>query len=461
MIDLLHPKPEGCKQTPFVCAWRRGGPPMKRRVGWLNFLNAIQRAPVGRVWAGAQGSEFGLAEHTFTNVKYSVLYFMHSQTLFGRWNSRVSYAVCRMQKMKSHDLKGMQFHNQRERESRTNDDIDPAKINLNYDLVNDVHIDYNLKVKSIIEAQKTDERKIRKDAVLVNELLITSDKLFFEGLSEPEQKRFFKEGFELFSERYGKQNIAYATVHMDEKTPHLHLGIVPMRDGKLQGKNVFNRQELQWIQNEFPKHMQGLGFDVQRGEENSKREHLTVQQFKAKTLKEQIQELEQSKTDLEGDLTSTNQQLYVLRSSLNALETHAKDIDRIEGKRRILRDDVLIKAEELETLKNYAKKLPAVILDNQKLSQERDAYQSKNEQLNHRVGELGKEKNSLIKENLELKQELSKFKRLYSYAKQFLVRINLFEKFLQVVKMSENERQANNQHSPKEKSRKKDIEFER
>lgn len=29
--------------------------------------------------------------------------------------------------------------------------------------------------------------------------------------------------------RYGKQNIAYATVHMDEKTPHMHLGVVPMR----------------------------------------------------------------------------------------------------------------------------------------------------------------------------------------------------------------------------------------
>ena len=36
----------------------------------------------------------------------------------------MSYAVARMQKMKSPDLKGIQFHNQRERESRTNDDID-------------------------------------------------------------------------------------------------------------------------------------------------------------------------------------------------------------------------------------------------------------------------------------------------------------------------------------------------
>src|SRR5699024_11274840 len=79
----------------------------------------------------------------------------------------------------------------------------------------------------------------RKDAVLVNELLVTSDRDFFERLDPGEQKRFFEESYKLFSERYGKQNIAYATVHNDEQTPHMHLGVVPMRDGKLQGKNVF------------------------------------------------------------------------------------------------------------------------------------------------------------------------------------------------------------------------------
>ena len=38
----------------------------------------------------------------------------------------MSFAVCRMQKMKSHDLKWMQFHNQRERESKTNHEIDKS-----------------------------------------------------------------------------------------------------------------------------------------------------------------------------------------------------------------------------------------------------------------------------------------------------------------------------------------------
>jgi len=206
----------------------------------------------------------------------------------------MSYAVVRMQKMKVHDLKGIQFHNQRERESRTNSDIDKERSHENYDLVHDGKIDYNEHIKEIIESQKTGTRKTRKDAVLVNELLVTSDREFFERLDPVEQKRFFEESFKLFSERYGKQNVAYATVHMDEKTPHMHLGVVPMRDGKLQGKNVFNRQELLWLQDEFPKHMQKLGFELERGEKGSGREHIETQEFKRQTLEKDIDLLEKN-----------------------------------------------------------------------------------------------------------------------------------------------------------------------
>lgn len=110
-----------------------------------------------------------------------MLYFTWkwSQFFEGEGVTVLSYAVVRMQKMKSHDLKGIQFHNQRERDSKTNPDIDKEKSKENYDLVHNLHIDYNENVKEIIESQKTGARKTRKDAVLVNELLVTSDRDFF------------------------------------------------------------------------------------------------------------------------------------------------------------------------------------------------------------------------------------------------------------------------------------------
>src|SRR5699024_12337707 len=106
------------------------------------------------------------------------------------------------------------------RESRNNKDINRDQKHKNYDLQNEKNINKNKSVKDIIDSQKTGTRKTRKDAVLVNELLVTSDRDFFERLDPGEQKRFFEESYKLFSERYGKQNIAYATVHNDEQTPH-------------------------------------------------------------------------------------------------------------------------------------------------------------------------------------------------------------------------------------------------
>src|SRR5699024_8580145 len=204
----------------------------------------------------------------------------------------MSFAVVRMQKMKSYDLKGIQFHNQRERESKTNPDIDKERSHENYDLVNDEPIDYNERVKEINESQKVGTRKTRKDAVLVNELLVTSDRYFFERLDPDEQRRFFEESDKLFANRYSIQNIAYANVNIEEKNTYMHLGVVPMREGKLQGKNVINRQELMWLKDKFPEHMQKLGFDLQRGKKGSDREHIEMSKFKKQTLEKEIDLLE-------------------------------------------------------------------------------------------------------------------------------------------------------------------------
>lgn len=225
----------------------------------------------------------------------------------------MSFAVVRMQKMKSHDLKGIQFHNQRERDSKTNPDIDKKKSDENYDLVHERKINYNEHVKEIIESQKIGTRKTRKDAVLVNELLVTSDRTFFDKLNPDETKKFFKESLEIFEEKYGKQNIAYATVHMDEKTPHMHVGVVPMREGRLQGKNVFNRQELLWLQDKFPQKMKEKGFELERGQSGSEREHLSTADFKLKTQKE---ELEQDIGLLEKEISSKKNELSALNEKI-------------------------------------------------------------------------------------------------------------------------------------------------
>ncbi|MED4534861.1 MobV family relaxase [Metabacillus fastidiosus] len=341
----------------------------------------------------------------------------------------MSYAVVRMIKMKSHDLKGIQFHNQRERESRTNPDIDETKTNENYDLINEQQIQYNERVKEIIEQQKTGTRKTRKDAVLVNEFIVTSDRAFFEGLTPGEERRFFEESVQFFGERYGAQNVPYAVVHKDEHTPHMHLGIVPMKDGRLQGKNVFNRQELLWLQEEYPKHMQSVGFDVMRGEQGSERAHLTTTEFKLEKTKEKLGELENETALLEKSLSHKKSEMSALSAVVpEELKIKAKKETKTEVVKKGLfssetvkkeTGNLVIAHEEYKKMREVVTAASAIKKDYERLQktdlvQENKQLREENKELSEAVDRLYEDWKDVSAENRKLKNELGYFKERIS-----------------------------------------------
>ncbi|WP_334427549.1 plasmid recombination protein, partial [Levilactobacillus sp. HBUAS67566] len=61
-----------------------------------------------------------------------------------------------------------------------------------------------------------------------------------------EIKDFFAVAKSYFSKKFGDENIRYAQVHLDETTPHMHLGIVPFNaEKKLSAKTLKStKQEL-------------------------------------------------------------------------------------------------------------------------------------------------------------------------------------------------------------------------
>ncbi|WP_445266527.1 plasmid recombination protein [Staphylococcus aureus] len=70
---------------------------------------------------------------------------------------------------------------------------------------------------------KSTTRAVRKDAVLVNEWIISSDKDFFDNLTESEIENFFERSKDYFAEKFGEKNIRYATVHLDYQKNLYHL----------------------------------------------------------------------------------------------------------------------------------------------------------------------------------------------------------------------------------------------
>lgn len=77
-----------------------------------------------------------------------------------------------------------------------------------------------------------------------------------------------------------------AVVHMDESTPHLHLNLIPVIDGRLCGKRLFDRKALHNLQTELYEAV-GKKWNLQRGKEGSQAKHLSTAEFKAKKIVEQ------------------------------------------------------------------------------------------------------------------------------------------------------------------------------
>ena len=201
----------------------------------------------------------------------------------------MSYMVARMQKMKAGNLGGAHKHNERIFENHSNKDIDTSRSHLNYELTDrDRSVSYERQIKGYVNENKISKRGIRKDAVLCDEWIITSDKEFFEKLGQERTREFFETVKNYFAENYGESNVAYASVHLDESTPHMHLGIVPMENGKLSSKAMFNRDELKHIQEDLPRYINERGFELQRGKLDSKKQHLSVADYKEKMGREAL-----------------------------------------------------------------------------------------------------------------------------------------------------------------------------
>ncbi|PKF12784.1 MobV family relaxase, partial [Macrococcoides caseolyticum] len=166
----------------------------------------------------------------------------------------MSYSIIRVAKVKTGtNTTGIQKHVQRENNNYENEDIDHSKTYLNYDLVNANKQNFNNLIDEKIEQNYTGKRKIRTDAIKHIDGLITSDNDFFDNQTPEDTKQFFEYAKEFLEQEYGKDNLLYATVHMDEKTPHMHYGVVPITDdGRLSAKEVVgNKKALTEFQDRF------------------------------------------------------------------------------------------------------------------------------------------------------------------------------------------------------------------
>ncbi len=191
------------------------------------------------------------------------------------------YAILRFAKYKGPEIGRIEAHDERTKDKyASNPDVDTSRSRLNFHLVKPKRSYRAEAEKQIAEAGC----RARKDSVRVVETLITASPESFQDKKPREVKEFFEYALAFIQSKQSPETIISAVVHMDEKTPHMHLCFVPLTpDGRLSAKDIIgNKKKLTQWQDDFWKHMVKKYPDFERGESASEtgRTHIPPRLFK-------------------------------------------------------------------------------------------------------------------------------------------------------------------------------------
>ena len=147
---------------------------------------------------------------------------------------------------------------------------DPKRINLNMNLIPENEyskMSLPKAIKQRIEKGYQGKKKIRNDSVkYLSHVLTGSHEDMKKIFSDQNQRQsWLQKNYDFVASEYGKENILRFTLHLDEKTPHLHAITVPLTaDGRLSAKEVYgNKGALTARQDRYAEAMNEFG--LQRG----------------------------------------------------------------------------------------------------------------------------------------------------------------------------------------------------
>lgn len=275
--------------------------------------------------------------------------------------------------------------------------------------------------------------KPRKDAVLMASFVIGSDREFFKGLKPWEQERFFKECTQYFADKYGEENIISAIVHVDETTPHMHLNLMTIKNGRLCCKNLFNPAALTKLQTDFHETV-GKHWDLKRGKEGSDKKHLDTAEFKAQqivlnacaeanaitsTAKSELQKINKAVEKVEAHFDNTIAQIHTAKTERDKIVTERNsEVDYSQALEQAKNGDIAHSKGGLKA------QVVALVAENRKLAEDNTRLEKDNGDLfkSYQKGKrMHEEYDKAVKAiSLFRKQEPEAFARVFFRATSIL-----------------------------------------
>lgn len=236
------------------------------------------------------------------------------------------------------------------------ENIDPERTRMNYTLGSGNSEDVTREIERCRELHDEAGRALRSDAVVLTDWVITAPRDL-----EPEREReFFEVSFELVRERYGHENVQVGYVHMDERTPHMHVPVIPFdRDSeRFRANEIMDRKDLKSFHDDLARRVEremGRSYQVKLDEEQRQERagrYVDLREYK----------------DARAETERASERLESVRREVREAETEERDSrDRNRELRR-----------EVEPAKD----------ESREAGEEERAAQERNRELGKEVGEL-------------------------------------------------------------------------
>lgn len=249
---------------------------------------------------------------------------------------------------------------------------------------------------------------------VADELVMTASHNFFKDMSREQIKEWADTCMEFVYNDlgYNKEQILHATVHLDEKTPHIHCVVIPLvkkydkrtnteRYTISKKQYIKDKIQLSQLQDLYHKRLTEKGYDLERGIKGSDNQHIKIKEYK-KMTKKLNQELnvrndriDKAMSDFEEKMKTTKQTLIIDKDfvkvkkdtfdSMNNVISESKKVMELQPKLQTIFNEVDSYANSYKTLEKenqkYKKEISKLEYENQNLEKE-------NRNLIYRLNEL-------------------------------------------------------------------------
>lgn len=213
-----------------------------------------------------------------------------------------SYAIMRFQKYKVGSVANIERHQKHRDRLRNRKHPEREKENHTWKR-NEQTMTQAIR-KAIKEQEKTTGKKVRKDANVLCELVLTFSPEMEHQISLPE---WVKENFAWVSDTFGKGKMIRADLNRDETTTHLHCFVIMTdENGRFNSSRFFNKKsQIIELQDSYAKAMAVFGLHRGESKEQTGARHQTLHEWR----KAECERLEKELAEMADNVLADEQEV--------------------------------------------------------------------------------------------------------------------------------------------------------